>query len=155
MLSHYSAVVFGTSPKTASKETGAFKAGRQDLKKKFNWKLTAWQCSFEHTGGMGSRRSGGFCSAGQSCLTFCTPMDCRTPGFPVLYCLPKFARPLVHWVTRCHLTISSSVIPFSSCLQSFQASESLPISPSCSRQVAKVLELQHQSFLWLFRVQCL
>ena len=29
---------------------------------------------------------------------------------------------------RCHPTISSSVIPFSSCLQSFPASESLPMS---------------------------
>ena len=33
--------------------------------------------------------------------------------------------PLSWW---CHLTISSSVIPFSSCLQSFPASGSLPVS---------------------------
>jgi len=25
------------------------------------------------------------CSIAQSCLTFCDPMDCSTPGFPVLY----------------------------------------------------------------------
>ena len=33
--------------------------------------------------------------------------------------------PLNRW---CHTTISSSVIPFSSCLQSFPASESFPVS---------------------------
>ena len=33
--------------------------------------------------------------------------------------------PLSHW---CHTTISSSVVPFSSCLQSFPASGSFPIS---------------------------
>ena len=26
----------------------------------------------------------------------CDPMDCRTPGFPVLYSLPKFAQTHVH-----------------------------------------------------------
>ena len=33
--------------------------------------------------------------------------------------------PLSH---RCHLTVSSSVVPFSSCLQSFSASGSFPVS---------------------------
>ena len=47
----------------------------------------------------------------------------------------------------CHLTISSSVIPFSSCLQSFPTSGSYQMSQLFS-QVAKRLEfqLQHQSF---------
>ena len=55
-----------------------------------------------------------------------------------------------------HSTISSSVIPFSSCLQSFPASGSFPWV-SCSHQVAKVLEfqLQHQSFQWIFRTDFL
>ena len=51
----------------------------------------------------------------------------------------------------CHPTISSSVIPFSSCLQSFLASAW--VSPS--HQVAKVLVLQHQSFQWIFRIDFL
>ena len=57
--------------------------------------------------------------------------------------------PLSWW---CHPTISSSVIPFSSCLQSFPASGSFP-SVSSSHQGAKVLEfkLQHQSFQWIPR----
>ena len=44
-----------------------------------------------------------------------------------------------------HLTISSSVVPFASCLQSVPASGCFP-RVSSSIQVAKVLELQHQSF---------
>ena len=43
--------------------------------------------------------------------------------------------PLSWW---CHPTIPSSVVPFSSCPQSFPASGSSPVS-----QVATVLELQH------------
>ena len=53
----------------------------------------------------------------------------------------------------CHPTISSSVVPFSSCLQSFPASQSFPMISSSNDRVAKVLEfqLQHQSFQWIFR----
>ena len=29
------------------------------------------------------------CSFAQSCLTLCDPMDCSTPGFPVLPHLPE------------------------------------------------------------------
>ena len=64
-------------------------------------------------------------------------MDRSTPGLPVHHQLPEFilnSCPLSWW---CHPTISSSVMPFSSCLQSFPASESFPISSS--HQVAKVL----------------
>ena len=34
------------------------------------------------------------CSVAQSCLTFCDPVDCSMPGFPVPHHLPEFA--LVH-----------------------------------------------------------
>ena len=50
--------------------------------------------------------------------------------------------PLSQW---CHLIILSSVIPFSSCPRLFPASGSFPMS-WLFHQVAKVLELQHQSF---------
>ena len=46
-------------------------------------------------------------------------MDCSMPGFSARVCLNSW--PLNQW---CHPTISSSVAPFSSCLQSFQASGS-------------------------------
>ena len=39
------------------------------------------------------------CSVAQSCLTLCDPMDCSTPGFPVLHHLPELARTHVHWVS--------------------------------------------------------
>ena len=52
------------------------------------------------------------------------------------------ACPLGQW---CHPTVSSSVIPFSSCPQSFSASGTVQWVGS-SHQVAKVLEPQHQSF---------
>ena len=56
----------------------------------------------------------------------------------------------------CHPTISSSDIAFSFCLQSFPESESFQWVSS-SHQVAKVLELQlqHQSFQWIFRTDFL
>ena len=61
--------------------------------------------------------------------------------------------PLCQW---CHPTISSSVVPFLSHLQSFPASGSFPISQSL-HQVGEVLEfqLQHQSFQWIFRTDFL
>ena len=56
----------------------------------------------------------------------------------------------------CHPTISSSVIPFSSYLQSFQH-QGLFQWVRSSHQVAKVLEfqLQHQYFQWIFRTDFL
>ena len=38
------------------------------------------------------------CSVSQLCPALCDPIDCRTPGFPVLHCLPLFAQTQVHWV---------------------------------------------------------
>ena len=74
-----------------------------------------------------SNSSGQFSSVAQSCLTLCDPMDCSMPGLPVHHQLPEFTDswPLSWW---CHPTISSSVIPFSSCLQSFPASGSFQMS---------------------------
>ena len=56
----------------------------------------------------------------------------------------------------CHPAISSSVIPFSSRLQSFQ-NQGLFQWVSSSHQAAKILEfqLQHQSFQWIFRADFL
>ena len=51
----------------------------------------------------------------------------------------------------CHPTILASVLPFSSCPQSFPASGSFPMSQFFT-SVGQVLELQlqHQSFQWIF-----
>ena len=70
-----------------------------------------------------------FSSLAQSCPTPCDPMDCSTPGFSIHHQLPEVTQtpcrtPQNRW---CHPTISSFVIPFS-CLQSFPASGSFPMS---------------------------
>ena len=36
------------------------------------------------------------CSVSRSYLIVCDPMDCCTPGFPVLHCLPELAQTHVH-----------------------------------------------------------
>ena len=60
-------------------------------------------------------------------LTVCDPIDCSMPGPSVLHYLRVFSDscPLSWW---CYLTILSSATPFSSCLQSFPASGSFPMS---------------------------
>ena len=65
----------------------------------------------------------------------------------------QHACPLSQW---CNLTISSSVLSFSSCPQSFPVSGTFQWL-NTSDQVAKVLQLQfqHQSFQWLFSVDFL
>ena len=69
-------------------------------------------------------------SVAQSCLTLCDPMDCSTPGLPVHQQLPELAPTHFSLSWWCHPTITSSVISFSSCLQSFSASGSSPMSQS-------------------------
>ena len=78
-----------------------------------------------------------FSSVTQLCLTLCNPMDCSTPGLPVHQQLPVFTQIHVHWVGD-HPTISSSVIPFFHCLQSFPASGSFSMSQlfiSCGQSI--------------------
>ena len=83
-----------------------------------------------------------------------TRLPCPSPAHGVCSNLC----PLSQW---CHPTTSSSIVPVSSCPQSFPASGSLQMS-STSHQVDKILEfqLQHQSNQWtprtyLFRISCL
>ena len=75
---------------------------------------------------MGKDSSVQFSSVAQSCLTLWDPMNCSTPGLPSpttgVYPNPC---PLSRW---CHPTISSPVIPFSSCPQSFPESGSFQMS---------------------------
>ena len=40
-----------------------------------------------------------FSSVAESCLNLCNPMDCSTPGFPVLHHLPKLVQTHVHQVS--------------------------------------------------------
>ena len=67
------------------------------------------------------------CSVAKLCLTLCSSMHCSTPGFSVFPPSPSACSnscPLSRW---CHPTMSFSVVPFSSCLQSFPSSRSFPM----------------------------
>ena len=67
-----------------------------------------------------------FSSVAQSCPILCNPINLSTPGLPVH---PPWVHPNPYPLSRwCHPTISSSVVPFSSCPQSFRASRSFPMS---------------------------
>ena len=50
------------------------------------------------------------CLVTQSCPALCHPMDCNTPGLPVLYCLPELAQTHVNWVSD----VNQSSYPLSS-----------------------------------------
>ena len=88
----------------------------------------------------------------QSCLTLCDPMDCRTPGFPVLHYLLEFAQTHVHWVDDviqyliicCPLLLLPSIFPS---IRIFSNESVLHIR--C--RVLLELQLQHQSFQRIFR----
>ena len=88
----------------------------------------------------------------QSCLTFCDPMDCSTPGLPVHHQLLEFTQTQVHWVSDAiqpsHPLSSPSPSAFS-----LSQHQGLFRWVSSSHHVAKVLEfqLQHQFFQWIFR----
>ena len=59
-------------------------------------------------------------------VQLCNPKDCSMPGLTVHHQLWEFTQtPSSRW---CNPTISSSVVPFSSCLQSFPTSGSFPMS---------------------------
>ena len=66
-----------------------------------------------------------FSSVAQLCLTLCDLMDCSTPGFPVHHQLLELTH--VHWVSDA-IQPSYTLVPFSSCLQSFSASGSFQMS---------------------------
>ena len=95
------------------------------------------------------------CSVAKSCPTLCNPMDCNMPDLPVPHHLLEFAQVHVHWIGDAiqpshPLVHSSSSFNLSQHQDLFQGVGSL-------HQMAKVLklQLQHQSFQWLFRVDFL
>ena len=95
-------------------------------------------------------------SVAKLCPTLCDPMECSTSGFPVPYHLLKFVQTHIHWVGDAiqppHPLLSTSppALNLSQCQDLFQWVSSL-------HQMAKVVELQlqHQSFQWIFRVDFL
>ena len=85
------------------------------------------------------------CSVTKLYQTLCDPMNQSMPGFSVLHYLLEFAQKFMSVETLMLSNHLSSAASFSFCLQSFLAPESFPMS-WLLHQVAKVLELQEQSF---------
>ena len=91
-----------------------------------------------------------FSSVTQLCPTLCDCINCSMPGFPVHHQLPKLAQTHVHWfgeaIQPSHPLLSPSPPAFNLAQHQglFQWVSSL-------HQVAKVMELQQQSFQWIFR----
>ena len=69
-----------------------------------------------------------FHSVAQSCPTLCDLTDCNTPGFPFYHQHLELAQTHVHVHWRCYPTISPSIVPFSSWLQTFPALGSFQMS---------------------------
>ena len=94
------------------------------------------------------------CSVAQLYLTLWDPMDCRMTGLPVLHYLLEFSQIHIHWINDAiqpsHPLSSPSPPAFN--LSQYQG---LFQWVSSSNQVAKVLELQHQFFQWIIRVDFL
>ena len=92
------------------------------------------------------------CAVTESFPTLCNPMDCSMPGIPVLHYLLEFAQTHVHWFGDT-IQPSHSLLPlYSSCPQSFPASESFPMSlllPSSGQSIgasASVLPMNIQDW---------
>ena len=99
-----------------------------------------------------------FCSVTQSCPTVCNPMDCSTPAFSVLHHVLVLEFAQIH-VPRVSYSIQSShplTSPSPPALN-FSQHQGLFQWVGFLHQVAQLLELQlqHQSFGWMFRVDFL
>ena len=76
------------------------------------------------------------------------------PGIPVLHYLPEYAKIHAHWVSDA-IWLSHPLSPPSLPMLNLSQHQGLFQWVSSPHQVAKVLELQHQSFQWIFRVDFL
>ena len=97
-----------------------------------------------------------FSSVAQLYPTLCNPMDCSMPGLPVHHQLLEFTQTHVPWIGD---AIQPSHPLSSPSPSAFNLSQHQDLFKwvSSSHQVGKVLELQlqHQSFQWIFRTDFL
>ena len=92
--------------------------------------ILSWQIEGEKVeSGKTSQKVYQFNSVAQLCLTLRNPTDCSMPGFPVHHQLPELTQTHVHQVSDA-IQPSHPVVPFSSHLQSFPASESFLMNQS-------------------------
>ena len=107
----------------------------------------------EHKGAPIESGTSNCCSVPELCLILCNPMDCSMPGFLVLHSLQGFAQTHVHCVNDA-IQPSHPLSPASPPALNISQHQGLFQWLGSSHQVAKVseLQLQHQSFQWIFRV---
>ena len=89
------------------------------------------------------------------CLTLWDPMDCSTPGFPVLHYLQEFAQTHVHWVSDA-IQPFHSLSPASPPAFNLSQHQGLFQWVGSLHQVAKVLDFQlqhHSSFILPMNIQ--
>ena len=98
-----------------------------------------------------------FSSVTQLCPTLCDPMDCSTPGFPVHHQFPELTQTHVHWVGDANQPPPHPPSSPSPPALNLSQHQGLFQWVSFLHQVANVLELQlqHQSFQWIFRTDFL
>ena len=103
-----------------------------------------------------------FSSVAQLCPSLCKPMDGSTPGFPVHHQLTELNQTHVHQVCDTIQPSHPRSSPFSSCLQSFPAWGSFPIShffPSGGQSIGSFsFSISPSSEYWgliPFRMDCL
>ena len=93
-------------------------------------------------------------SVAYSCPTLCDPMDCSTPGFPEHHQLRELTQTHVHQVCNA-IQPSHPLSSPSSPVFNLSQHQGLFQWVGSSHQMPKVLELQHQSFQWISRVDFL
>ena len=96
------------------------------------------------------------CSVAKLCPTLCDPVDYSKTGSPILHYLPEFSQIHVHWVGD-DIKSSHSLLSPSPPAFSLSQHQGLFQWVGSLHQVAEVLELQlqQQSFQWIFRVDFL
>ena len=87
-----------------------------------------------------------WCAVTHSCPTPCDPVGY---SIPVFHCLPEFVQIHVHWVADA-IWPSHPLLPPSPFAFKFSQHQGLFQQVGSLHQVAKVSELQYQSFQWIF-----
>ena len=92
----------------------------------------------------------------QLCPPLWNPMNCSTAGFPVHHQLPELSQTHVHWVDDA-IQLSHPLLSPSPPAFNLSQHQGLFQWIGSSHQVTKVLklQLQHQSFQWIFRTDFL
>ena len=117
----------------------------------FLWICSFWTCHVKGITQYVASVSCYCCLDTKLCLTLCDPRNCSMLGFPILHYLPEFSQIHVHWVSD--INQPSRLLSFSSPpVLSLSQHQGLFQGVDFSYQMAKVLELQRQSFQWIFKV---